>query len=145
MSIKTSTGLRNALMTSGSFKQLMDGGEIRIFAGTIPVNADADTAGAPLLCVIRNGANGITFDSTPVDGMLQKNLSETWGGTCVGTGNPTFYRHVLSSDDNAHSLTALRYQGTVGFAGKDMNLTAATLTQGAPQSLEYHAFAFPEG
>lgn len=144
MSIKLSTGLVNSMLASSSVKAIFDAGsEIRIFGGPVPADADASTAGAVLLCVIKNGSNGITFEATPSNGVLEKNASETWGGTNVATGAPTFYRHVLTADDDAESTSAPRYQGTVSVAGADMNLTNATLTSGAPQTLPAHAIALP--
>lgn len=144
MAIKSSTGLRNALLATSSFKALFDAGsEIRIYAGPVPADADAAIGSATLLVTIKNGTNGITFDSAAANGVLTKNPSETWSGTCVATGTPTFYRHVLTGDTDAASTTAPRYQGSVGVAGADMNLTAATLTSGAAQTLDYHAVALP--
>lgn len=144
MAIKSSTGLRNALLATSSFKALFDAGsEIRIYAGAVPADADAAIGSATLLVTIKNGTNGITFDSAAANGVLTKNPSETWSGTCVATGTPTFYRHVLTGDADGASTTAPRYQGSVGVAGADMNLTAATLTSGATQNLDYHAVALP--
>ncbi|RST54105.1 hypothetical protein [Variovorax sp. DXTD-1] len=144
MSIKLSTGLVDAMLVSNSLKAIFDAGsEIRIFAGPVPLDADAATTGATLLVTIKNGSSGITFEATPSGGILEKNPSETWGGTNVATGTPTFYRHVLTADANDASSTAPRYQGTVAVAGADMNLTNSTLTLGAPQTLPAHAVALP--
>lgn len=144
MSIKLSTGLVNALLVSGSLKSIFDAGsEIRVYGGTVPADADAAIGGATLLVVIKNGVSGITFEATPDNGILQKNASETWGGTNVATGTPTFYRHVLTADDGTLSTSAPRYQGTVAVAGADMNLTNSTLTSGATQNLPAHAVALP--
>lgn len=144
MSIKLSTGLVNAMLSSGSLKSIFDpGSEIRIYDGPVPADADAAIGGATLLVTIKNGSSGITFEATPSGGILEKNASETWGGTNVATGSPSFYRHVLTADDGALSTTAPRYQGTVAVAGADMNLTNSMLTSGAPQTLPAHAVALP--
>ncbi|MBY4612102.1 hypothetical protein K6M90_31490, partial [Rhizobium sp. 9T] len=114
MSIKLSTGLVNAMLASGSVKSIFDAGsEIRVYAGAVPADADAAIGGATLLVTIKNGSSGITFEATPSAGVLEKNASETWSGTNVATGTPTFYRHVLTADDGTLSTTAPRYQGTV--------------------------------
>lgn len=144
MTIKISTAVRNLLAGAGSIKTTMDGGsEIRIFGGTVPLNADDATTGATLIVTIRNGISGILFDSAPVAGVLPKKPSETWSGVCVATGTPTFYRHVLTGDTNNASTTAPRYQGSVGVVGADMNLTSSSLVSGATQTLDYHAIAIP--
>lgn len=144
MAIFASTGLRNRLLATGALKTGFDAGsEIRIYAGTVPADADTAIGGATLLVTIKNGASGITFDAAAAGGILVKNPAETWSGTNAATGSPTFYRHVLTADDGSTSTTALRYQGTCGVAGADMNLTASTLTSGATQTVDYHAVSLP--
>ena len=144
MAIKMSTGLRNEMLSGDSLKAIFDAGsEIRIYSGAIPPSADNSIGAATLLCTIKNGASGITFDTAAVNGILVKNPSETWQGTVVpaaGAGmNATFYRHVLTADDNAVSATAPRYQGTVAVVGADMNLTNTLLVASAVQGIDYHA------
>lgn len=143
--ISISTGLRNALLSSNNLKAIFDAGsEIRIYGGTVPADADAAIpGGATLLVTIKNGSSGITFAAAAAGGVLEKSAAETWSGINVATGAPTFYRHVLTADAGAASTTAPRYQGNVGVAGADMNLTSSTLTSGATQTLDYHAVAIP--
>ncbi len=144
MSVKLSTALRNHLLVSGSIKSAFDpGSEIRVYGGTVPATADAAIGGATLLLTIKNGSSGITFAASAAGGVLLKNASETWSGTAVASGVPTFYRHVLTADDGSASTSALRYQGTCGAAGADMNFTAGALTDGGAETLSYHAFEFP--
>ena len=140
MAIKMSTGLRNEMLSGDSLKAIFDAGsEIRIYSGTIPSSADDGIGAATLLCTITNGASGITFDAAATGAILQKNPSEVWEGDNVATGAATFYRHVLTADDDALSNTAPRYQGTVAVVGGDMNLTNVNLVNGANQKLDYHA------
>ena len=139
MAIKMSTGLRNEMLSGDSLKAIFDAGsEIRIYSGTIPSSADDGIGSATLLCTITNGASGITFDAASTGAILQKNPSEVWEGDNVATGAATFYRHVLTADDDALSNTAPRYQGTVAVVGADMNLTNVNLVNGANQKLDYH-------
>ena len=146
MSIKVSTGLRDALLGTDNLKAIFDAGsEIRIYSGAVPADADAAIGGAVLLVTIKNGVSGITFDAAASGGVLAKNPAETWSGTNVASGAPSFYRHVLTADTGALSTTAPRYQGTVGIGGGDMNLTSTSLTSGATQTLDYHAVALPAG
>ena len=140
MAIKMSTGLRNELLSGGSLKSIFDAGsEIRIYGGTIPSSANDGIGSATLLVTIKNGSSGITFDTAATNAILQKNPSEVWEGNNVATGTATFYRHVLTADDDAGSSTAPRYQGTVALVGGDMNLTNVNLVNGANQKLDYHA------
>lgn len=141
MAIKMSTGLRNEMLSGDSLKAIFDAGsEIRIYSGTIPSSADDGIGSATLLCAIKkDGTDGITFDAAATGAILQKNPSEVWEGDNVATGAATFYRHVLTADDDALSNTAPRYQGTVAVVGGDMNLTNVNLVNGANQKLDYHA------
>jgi hypothetical protein len=144
MTIKTSTGLRNALLSGGSFRDTFNGlGEIRIYAGAVPQSADESVGAATLLVTIMNGASGIGFEADAVNGILQKSTTETWEGTVVpaagGGMNATFYRHVLTADTDDASATAPRYQGNVAVVGADMNLTSTSLVAGAVQGIYYHA------
>ena len=140
MAIKMSTGLRNQMLSGDSFKAIFDAGsEIRIYGGAVPPSADNSIGAATLLCTIKNGASGITFDTAATNAILQKNPSEVWEGDNVATGAATFYRHVLTADDDASSSTAPRYQGTVAVVGADINLTNVNLVNGANQKLDYHA------
>ena len=140
MAIKMSTGLRNEMLSGDSLKAIFDAGsEIRIYSGTTPSSADDGIGSATLLCTITNGASGITFDAAATGAILQKNPSEVWEGDNVATGAATFYRHVLTADDDASNSTAPRYQGTVAVVGADMNLTNVNLVNGANQKLDYHA------
>lgn len=143
MPISMSTGLRDQLLASGSLKSIFDpGSEIRIYGGTVPATANDGVGSATLLCVIRNGGAGITFASTAAAGTLEKNASETWSGTNGASGVATFYRHVLTGDADTTSTTAPRYQGTVATVGADMNLTSASLTAGATQTIDFHSVTF---
>lgn len=140
--MKLSTGLRNALLSGGSLKATLDGGEIRIYSGTVPADADAAIGGATLLVTIKNGGSGITF-ATASGGVMQKAGGETWSGTNAATGTASFYRHVLSADDGSSSTSAVRIQGTVAVAGADMNLTSVALSSGATQTLNFYSIAMP--
>jgi hypothetical protein len=143
--MKASTGLRNYMLASGSLKDALDGGEIRIYAGTVPATADAAIGSATLLCTItlEGGATGITFAAAAAAGVLQKNASEEWSGTNADSGTATFFRHVVDSDDGSESTTALRIQGTVNTVGADLNLSSTSLVAAAEQTIDYYSVAIP--
>lgn len=143
MVAKISTGLRNAMLATGSLKGALDGGEIRIYAGTVPADADAAIGGATLLVTIKNGGSGINFDSAAAAGVLVKAPAETWSGVNGASGTASFYRHVLSADTGTSSTTAPRIQGTCAVAGAEMNLTSVALTSGATQTLDFYSVALP--
>ena len=138
MTVKTSTGLRNHLMATGSFKRAMTGGSIRIFAGPAPADADAAETGT-LLCVVTNNGTGtgLTFAAAATAGVLPKASGEVWLGNNVASGTATHYRLVAPGDTGTASTIEARQQGTVGTIGADMNISSVTLTSGAPQSIDY--------
>ena len=148
MSFKLSTGLRNGLLATGSFKALMDGGFIDIYSGVEPLTADAalNSQGAnTLLCrVSLNGtATGLTFDTAAVSGVIPKTPAETWSGTNQNSGTASFYRFVTPTDDGLTSTTQKRIQGTVGQFGAEMNLSSVTLTAAAEQTISHYVVTLP--
>lgn len=145
MTIKLSTGLRNAMLATGSFKSIMDGGFLKIYGGAIPATANAALGAATLLCTISNNSTGtgVTFDGTPVDGVMVKEPSEVWSGINAASGTATFYRFVTAADDGSDSTTQSRIQGTVGTAGADGNISSTALVSAAPQAVDYFSLALP--
>lgn len=138
MTTSISPGLQELLLGASGFKEAMDGSEFRLYAGLVPASAGDSVGSATLLCVIKNGASGVTFDSdTP--GVLLKPAGETWVGNNVASGTPSFYRLVKPSDADIASTTDERLQGSVGVVGADLNISAGALVSGAPQSISYYA------
>lgn len=145
MSLKASTGLRNALLAVGPLNEVMDLGFIKIYAGAVPADADAAIGSATLLCTISNNstATGIKMETAAVGGSLPKESTETWSGVNVAAGTASFYRHVAVGDTGVLSDTQARLQGLVGLSGAEMNLTSINLANGAPQSIDYYSVTLP--
>lgn len=143
MTLKISTGLRDALLVTGSLKGQLDGKIVRIFGGTVPADADAALGAATLLCLISVGGagTGVTFEAAPVDGALVKTAAETWSGTNAATGTATFWRIEATADAGGASTTAIRVQGT--FGGSSGLLSNPALTSGAPNAIDNAAIAIP--
>lgn len=144
MAIKTSTGLRNAMLATGSAKAALDGGRINIYAGAAPATADAAVGGATLLCAItlNSTGTGILFDTAAVNGVLAKKPSETWSGAIAATGTAAWYRHVAAADDGTLSTTAPRIQGTVALIGADLNIDPNFIS-GQTKVIEHYVIALP--
>ena len=144
MAIKTSTGLRNAMLATGSAKAALDGGRINIYAGAAPATADAAVGGATLLCAItlNSTGTGILFDTAAVNGVLAKKPSETWSGAIAATGTAAWYRHVAAADDGTLSTTAPRLQGTVALIGADLNCDPNFIS-GQPKVIDHYVVALP--
>lgn len=145
MSIKVSTGLRNAMLTDNPFRTVMNGGFMKIYAGTPPASADDTLGTATLLCTLSNngGATGLTFEAAAVNGVIGKAAAEVWKGVNSAGGTATFYRLVLAGDTGAASTTDKRVQGSVAVAGGDINLSSVGLVQGADQKLDFYNLTLP--
>lgn len=144
--IKLSTALRQAMAVSQSMKAALDGGLIRIYSGTVPASPDSGLGSATLLCEISAGGGGttLTFESTAPSGVLSKSTSETWTGTNVAGGTPSFFRYVKSGDAGDNSTTAIRVQGSAGALGSDMFISSLPLVNGQPLSFSVFQLAIPE-
>jgi hypothetical protein len=141
--IKTSTGLRNAVLGTSSLATALSGGKIRIFSGAQPDTADHAETGT-LLCEIsvNDTGTGLSFES-PAGGMMVKDAGETWSGTNLATGVATWYRHVGSADSGALSTSEPRIQGRMDVVGADLNLSSVSLTMGAIQTIDYYVIVWP--
>lgn len=145
--LKSSTALRNAVLTTGSYKAVLDGGFLNLYGGTIPADADAAIGGgATLLCPVTladDGVTGLTFATPAVAGQLAKSPGETWSGTIDVSGSATFFRYVMAGDTGDVSTTAIRVQGTIGISGYDMNMIDPALVASELQLINYFYLALP--
>lgn len=143
MTVKTSTGLRNAMLDTASFRAAMASFTLKIYSGTEPATADAALSGNTLLVEIKNAGGVLSFEAAAVNGVLDKAAAETWSGVIAASGTAAFYRLVLSGDTEALSTTDKRVQGSVGTIGADLNLSSVALTLSATQNIDYFSMALP--
>lgn len=144
MALKASTALRNNMLVTGSLKSQLDGGFIKIYSGTIPVDADASIGAAQLLCTISVGGvgTGLTLDATAALGTIAK-ANEIWQGVNTTTGTATFWRFVKTGDTGGTSTTEVRLQGNAAVSGSELVMTSVTLVQGATQTIDYFSVSLP--
>jgi hypothetical protein len=145
MSFKVSTALRDYMLDTGSFKNAMDLGFLKIYSGTEPASANDSLASAVLLCTISvsAGATGLSFEAAAVNGILSKATADTWQGVNVGSGAASFFRFVTPADTGVSSTTESRVQGSVGTVGSDLNLSSVALTSAATQTINHFNVALP--
>lgn len=144
MTLKSSTGLRSALLVTGPLSSILSGGKIKIFGGVAPASADAGETGTLLSTItVGSSGTGLHFEATAPDGVLSKASSEVWSGVNSATGVATHYRFVAVGDTGALSTTEARLQGSVALIGADMNLSATLLTSGATQTIDYWVATLP--
>lgn len=141
MALRRSTGFRNKLLDTGSWKDIMALCKINIYSGTRPASADdAIPAGSVLLATITvdGGATGLSWDAAAANGELLKSQAENWQeDSILATGTAGFFRIYEASDTPADaSTTNARADGTIGTSGADMNLSSVNFTQGAPLTLQ---------
>jgi len=123
-------GLRNKILSgTQGFKQLMDGGCIRVYSGAQPSSPEATETGTLLGTV---GTGGLTW-GTAASGIIDKN-GEAWDGTCAVAGVAGWFRHydanIFTGTDGAG--TAVRYDGAIGSLTGELIMTPTTLSVGAP-------------
>jgi hypothetical protein len=146
--MKRSTGLRNYMLATGSFKAALTGSVIKIYSGTAPATADAGIPGGSVLLLTYslNGAGGgLSFDASAADGTLQKNQAEVWQGVIAASGTPSFFRMQQTSDAGSDSVALVRLQGTVGIQDADMVVSNTTWTSGDERKLTYFTATIAAG
>ena len=148
---KLSTGLRDAMLNSGSLASVMEagnGGHIAVYAATTePATADAAVTGTLLLVITTSGIPTGTAGSTlllnaPTDGVMSKEAT-AWTGTAIATGVPKYFRHVATGDTGVLSTTQPRIQGDVGLVGAALNFGVSTLTSGVAYPIDACNYRFP--
>ncbi len=126
---------------SASLKDIFNLGEIRIYSGTQPTEAD-DVPTGTLLCTIKNGANGITFDDT-ASGVLSKASGETWSGVCGNTGTAGWFRLIAPDDLGTDNTTDARIDGSIATSGGQLNFSSTAFTSGATQTITQFDIIIP--
>lgn len=148
MALKLSTGLRDYIAATGSLRAALNSGFIKIYSGTPPASANAALGSAginTLLVTISDnaGADGLTFEATPADGVLSKTIGQTWKGVVASSGLATFFRWVMTGDDGLASTSAIRMQGDVATLNAELNLANPNLVSTAEQPINHFFVAIP--
>jgi hypothetical protein len=145
MALQFSTQFRNDLLDTNDLATLFSG-TIKVYAGTVPANADASLGGATLLVeytVDDDGSTPLSLDSSAAGGAIGKAPAETWSGTAEATGVATFWRYEESGDTGGAVTDERRIQGTVGGAGADLFVTSTTFTDTQLYTIDYFSISIP--
>jgi hypothetical protein len=144
--LKLSTGARNAMLGTGSFRATFNTHVLKIYGGSEPASPDDAIGAATLLCTISTNGTGtvLVWETTPAAGALTKSLSDVWSGVNAADGDAAFFRLLTIADANASSTAAVRLQGNCALAGGDLNLSSLTLVAGATQTIDFGSVALPE-
>lgn len=152
MAMKLSTGLRNALLGTGSFSSVMANCVIYIYSGTQPSDPDAAASGTLLMMVTVGGGsfshgtttNGLNW-ATPSAGVITK-ATETWSGTGLVTGTAGWFRCCANGTDSEPSdadTVRKSFDGSCSTSGAQMNMTSTTITSGATITFDTGVFTLP--
>lgn len=149
MTLKFSTGLRNALASTAGFSGVFANGIIEIRTGPQPANADAAPTGTLLGTVTLNGGaftpgsptNGLTF-SAAADGTVEK--SGVWKFTGLAAGNAGWFRFKGNAlDSDAVSATLPRLDGAIAVAGGEMRISNLAVAVGVENTVDVFRYTVP--
>ena len=145
MTAKLSTGLRNHLAVTGSYRSAFHGAcRLSIYGGAEVATADADATGASLLCVITGpSAAGLEFEATATDGVLAKKASQVWSGVNLASGTATWFRLEETGDGRGASTVLKRIQGNIGIAIGDMVMIQNVLVSGNTKVIDGGGITVP--
>lgn len=150
MALRLSTGLRNQLLSTGSFKEILTDGVIRIFPGVQPSTAD-DAEGASHLVQITLGSgaftagqpgNGLEF-GTAAGGTLSKNTGEVWSGVAVASGTAGWFRFYANDMTTGAVSDTVRFDGSISTSGAQLNMSSTAVTTGATTTIDSFTITFP--
>lgn len=145
MAIKSSTGLADYLLVTGSLKGALDSGFIMVYTGSEPATADDAVTGTMIWKIgVGGSSTGLTWDATPVSRALVKPSAATWSGT-TSSGTAGYFRVVGASDTGVSSTTQPRIQGGVGMVAgtsTDLYVSDTAFTAGT-KSLAAFSVALP--
>ncbi|MEF8794323.1 hypothetical protein [Thiohalorhabdus sp.] len=151
MAIRFSTGLRDKLLGTNSFKDIFADGVIYIYSGIQPASADDPVQGTKLGEVTQDAGNfsfgsatnGLEF-GTPSDGAIDKDGAENWKFEGLADGTAGWFRLMGNDlDDLGSSTTLPRMDGAIGTYGKDLNLSTTSITKGAPYTIDVFKVILP--
>jgi hypothetical protein len=145
MTLYISTGLRQAILHTAALNTNLDDGEIRIWSGAAPANADATATGTLLVTI--NSSTGAGFNThflnTAVAGVLSKSTN-TWDGVAVETGTAGYFRYCASTADaNGTSTSELRIQGAVSTSGAELNMSSTSISSAATTTIDTFDITMP--
>lgn len=151
MTIRLSTGLRNALIgTGGGLASVFANGIIEIYSGAQPANADAAPTGTLLGTVTKDAGaftpgvatNGLTW-AAAANGAVTKS-TDNWQFTGVAAGTAGWFRLKGNAvDAGGVSTTAPRLDGSIANSGGDMNLSNTSIAIGSPNTVDVFSVTMP--
>lgn len=149
MTVRLSTGLRNALAGTTGFAAAFANGVIEIRTGNQPATADEAVTGTLLGTVTLNSGaftpgsptNGLTF-AAAAGGAVSKSGVWSFNGAADGTAG-WFRLKANAVDAGALSTTHVRMDGSIATSGADLNLSNIVIATGAPNTIDTFTWTQP--
>jgi hypothetical protein len=130
MSVSIALAQRNATLDAAI--DLLNGGYLRIYSGSVPANVDAALGGATLLAELRFGSPAF---GAAASGTKTANAIASAAGLASGTHS--FWRGVKSDGTTAIA------QGTSGTAGTDLILDKTSISTTVAVNVTALTISFP--
>jgi len=122
---------------TGSLQELFANGVIRIYSGSQPSSSDDAETGTLLLTL-----SSLNFGPV-VSGTVSKLASETWAAAASATGTAGWFRFYDTNETTGASLTAVRFDGSVGTSGTTLELSSSGLVSGATVTIDTFSITLP--
>ena len=145
MAWKLSPGLKNALLGTGSFKEIFANCQIRIYDGA-QATGDSPAESGNLLCIITLGSgamasgvatNGLNF-ANPVGVAVGKPTAAIWSGVNLMNGTARSFR-IYPNDFTAHigeGDDKIWLEGAAGTTSAQMLLISTSLVKDRTTSVD---------
>jgi hypothetical protein len=139
-----------ALGNSRAFKDIFRNCVIEIYSGSQPADADQAETGTKLLRITASGgaftpgvaANGLSFGD-PAGGVIAKATGETWVGAGIASGVAGWFRCYSNIYKTGQSTSAVRFDGSVGTSGSQLNLSTTSIVQNQNTTIDTFQLTFP--
>lgn len=152
MTLRLSTGLRNAMCGSTGLVGALTKGIIEIYSGAQPATADSAVAGTLLATITVNAGafvpgvttNGLGFDAAAL-GAVSKAAAETWKGNGLAVGTAGWFRFKGNAADAGGASAVLpRLDGSCGVGGAgELSLGTLATAVGVPITVDVFSFSLP--
>lgn len=150
MTVKLSTGFRNALLNNQSFSEIFSAGVIAVYSGAQPASADNAPTGTLLGYITKDGGafvpgsptNGLNWGAAE-GGVIGKN-TDNWRLTGAAAGTAGWFRLMGNAADNGLASTTLpRIDGAVATSGGELNLSSLTVAVGSITTIDTFNYGIP--
>jgi hypothetical protein len=151
MTIRASTGLKNAMLGTVGLQTALTDGVIRVYSGSQPASADNAVTGTLLMEITLNGGafshgsptNGLEWD-TPTAGTISKPVADAWQGAGITDGVAGWARFCANPlDDGSSSTTLARVDMSVGKGTGDLQLSNVNVATSAPITVDVATLRLP--